>query len=178
MAQIVLDRLQRKFGAAVHATHGEHGNETVVVDRPRLVEVAEFLKVDRELAFDMPIDCTVVDWQGNREPRFDVVYHIYSTKRHHRLRLKALVPESDPTCPSLTSVWPGMNWHEREAWDLYGVRFVGHPNLRRILLYEEFVGHPLRKDYPIDRRQPLVSMRPVVEVPTQRNPPAELLNKP
>jgi NADH-quinone oxidoreductase subunit C len=178
MAQIVIERLRRKFGEAIQATHTEHGNDTAVVDRSRLTEIAEFLRDDRELAFDMPIDCTGVDWLGRREPRFDVVYHLYSMKRHHRLRLKVQVGDADATCPSLTPLWPGMNWHERETWDLYGIRFTGHPNLKRILMYEEFVGHPLRKDYPIDKRQPLIEMRPMAQVPTQRNPPAELLNKP
>ena len=178
VSQIVLERLRRKFGDAIQASHSEHGNDTVVVDRFRLIEIAEFLKDDRELAFDMPIDCTAVDWLGKREPRFDVVYHLYSTKRLHRLRLKVQVAEADPACPSLTPVWRGMDWHEREAWDLYGIRFTGHPNLKRVLMYEEFVGHPLRKDYPIDKRQPLIEMRPMRQVATQRNPPAELLNKP
>jgi len=178
MAQIVLERLRRRFGDAIRETHSELGNDTAVVDGQRLVEIAEFLRDDRELLFDMPIDCTAVDWLGKREPRFEVVYHVYSTKRRHRLRLKVGVSEADPTTPALTPVWRGMDWHEREAWDLYGIRFVGHPNLKRILMYEEFVGHPLRKDYPIDRRQPLIEMRKVAQVPTQRHPPAELLNKP
>jgi len=178
MAAVILDRLRRKFGDAIISTHDDNGNETALVARDRLVEIAEFLKTDRELQLDMPIDCTVVDWQAKREARFEVVYHLYSVRRAHRVRLKVAVDEADPTCPSLTPVWPGMNWHEREAWDLYGVRFVDHPDLRRILLYEEFIGHPLRKDYPIDRRQPLVEMRRVHEYPTQLDPPAEMLNRP
>jgi NADH-quinone oxidoreductase subunit C len=178
MAQVVLDRLRRKFGDAVIDTHAEHGDETAVVERQRLLEVAEFLRDDGELQFDMPIDCTAVDWHSKREPRFDVIYHLYSTRRHHRVRLKVRVPESDPTSASLTPVWRGMNWHERETWDLYGIRFTGHPNLKRVLMYEEFVGHPLRKDYPIDKRQPLIDMRPVKEHPTQRHPPADMLNEP
>jgi NADH-quinone oxidoreductase subunit C len=178
MAQIVLERLRRRFGDSVREIHSELGNDTAVVERHRLIEIAEFLRDDRELLFDMPIDCTAVDWLGRRELRFDVVYHLYSTKRHHRLRLKVQLGEADLTCPSLTAVWRGMDWHEREAWDLYGVRFVGHPNLKRILLYEAFVGHPLRKDYPIDKRQPLIEMRKVAQVPTQKAPPVELLNKP
>jgi len=178
MAEIVLERLARKFGDAILESGREHGDETVVVLRERLRDVAEFLRDDPELDFNVPIDCTAVDWLGHREVRFDVVYHLYSLKKHHRVRLKVRVPEDDPTCASLTSVWRGMNWHEREAWDLYGIRFVGHPNLKRVLMYEEFVGHPLRKDYPIDGRQPLVEMRDVKEMPTQRQPPRELLNEP
>ncbi len=178
MAQIVLDRLRRKFGDAILETHNQHGDETAVVERDRLTEIAEFLRDDRELQFDTPIDCTAVDWLGKREPRFDVIYHFYSVRRRHRVRIKVQVPQEDPSCASLTPLWAGFNWFERECWDLYGIRFVGHPNLKRVLLYEEFVGHPLRKDYPIDKRQPLVEMRNVREVPTQKDPPAELLNRP
>lgn len=178
MAQVVLDRLRRKFGDAIIETDAYLGNETAVVSRDRLTEIAEFLRDDRELQFDMPIDCTAVDWHQKREPRFEVIYHFYSIRRRHRVRIKVRVPEDDATCPSLTPIWRGLNWFEREAWDLYGIRFVGHPNLKRVLMYEEFVGHPLRKDYPIDKRQPLIDMRGVREVPTQRDPPPELLNRP
>ena len=107
---------------------------------------------------------TVVDYLG-REPRFEVVYHLASidTERHgtepcelrRRLRLKVPVAEDPCELRSVVELWPAANWMEREAWDLYGVRFEGHPDLRRILLYEEFQGHPLRKDYPKERRQPL-----------------------
>jgi NADH-quinone oxidoreductase subunit C len=178
MAQIVLERLRRKFAAAILGTSSEHGNETAVVERERLLDVAAFLRDDPELQLDLPICCTAVDWLSRREPRFDVVYHLYSTRRHHRVVLKVPVAESDPTCPSLTAIWRGMNWWERETWDLYGVRFTGHPDLKRVLLYEEFVGHPLRKDYPVDKRQPLVELRPVRAVPTQRQPNPEMLNRP
>ena len=178
MSQAILDRLQRKFEDALTETSNRFGNETAVVKRERLVEIAECLRNDPELALNMPIDCTCVDWLGRRVPRFDVVYHLYSVGKKHRIRLKVHVAEDDPTCPSLTRIWPGLNWHERETWDLYGIRFVGHPNLKRVLLYEEFVGHPLRKDYPIAASQPLVEMRPVKEVRTQRAALPELLNKP
>jgi len=178
MAEVVLNRLRRKFGDAILETNAEHGNETAVVAKDRLVEIATFLRDDPELELDMPIDCTGVDWYERREPRFDVIYHLYSVARRHRLRLKVQVTLEDPTCPSLVPVWPGMNWHERECWDMYGIRFVGHPNLTRVLLYEEFEGHPLRKDYPIDRRQPLVELREVAAEPTQRHAPIEKLNRP
>ncbi len=178
MAEVVLNRLRRKFGDAILETHAEHGNETAVVATDRLVEIATFLRDDPELELDMPIDCTGVDWYEKREPRFDVIYHLYSVARRHRVRLKVHVAVEDPTCPSLTPVWPGMNWHERECWDMYGIRFAGHPNLARVLLYEEFEGHPLRKDYPIDRRQPLVELREVTAEPTQRHAPVEKLNEP
>lgn len=178
MAEWVLERLRRKFGQAIISTSSELGNETAVVDATRLREIAEFLRDDRELQFDMPIDCTAVDYLGQRELRFEVIWHLYSIARKHRIRLKVLVGEVDTSAPSLTPIWPGMNWHEREAWDMYGIRFVGHPNLKRVLMYEEFVGFPLRKDYPMAKRQPLIEMRNVREIPTQRNPPPEMLNTP
>jgi NADH:ubiquinone oxidoreductase subunit C len=88
-------------------------------------------------------------------PRFAVVYHLMSTTHAHRLRIKCRVPEDDPTIGSLTGVWPGANWLERETYDMYGIRFIGHPDLRRIYLYDEFVGHPLRKDYEKRHEQPI-----------------------
>lgn len=179
MAQLVLDRLQQHFGDAIVETHSQHGNETAVVAAESLYDVAQFLRDDPEMQFDMPTDCTAVDWMDRYSwGRFEVVYHLYSTTQKHRVRLKVRVPEADPSCPSLTPLWEGMNWHEREAWDMYGIRFQGHPKLKRILMYEEFKGHPLRKDYPIDGRQPLIEMRPVKEVATQRDAPADMLNKP
>jgi len=178
MSQIVLQRLTRKFGDAVLEAKAEHGDETAVVEAARLLEMATFLRDDRELAFDMPIDCTAVDYLGQKQPRFEVIWHLYSLKRGHRVRLKVRVDESDPSCPSLVPIWRGMDWHEREAYDMYGIRFLGHPNLKRILMYEEFVGHPLRKDYPIDQRQPLIELRSVKQIPTQRHPVPEQLNRP
>ncbi|MBN2361487.1 MAG: NADH-quinone oxidoreductase subunit C [Deltaproteobacteria bacterium] len=91
--------------------------------------------------------------------RFEVVYHLLSLARGWRLRVKVPLTEQDPLVDSLVPVYQSADWFEREAWDLYGIRFEGHPDLKRILLYEEFIGHPLRKDYPINRRQPLVPMK-------------------
>lgn len=88
--------------------------------------------------------------------RFLVVYHIFSLPLKHRLRLEVPVEEIDPEVDSLTSLWASADWLEREVWDMFGIRFRGHPNLKRILMYEEFVGHPLRKDYPVNKRQPLI----------------------
>lgn len=179
MALLVLERLKRKFNSAILETSEALGNETAVVEPSRLVEIATFLRDDRELRFDMPIDCTAVDYLNKKRPeRFEVIWHLYSVPHKHRLRLKVRVDGLTPQVDALTPVWPGMNWFEREAWDLYGIRFAGHPNLKRVLMYEEFIGHPLRKDYPVDKRQPLVPMRQVRDVPTQRQPPPEMLNRP
>jgi NADH-quinone oxidoreductase subunit C len=108
------------------------------------------------------IDLTAVDYPLREPelPRFDVVLLLRSMKWRHRVRLKTRVREGQ-SVPSLVSVWPGANWAERECWDMFGVVFEGHPDLRRILLYDEFVGHPLRKDYPIEKAQPLVPYRSV-----------------
>ncbi len=96
-------------------------------------------------------------WPGPpEESRFVVVYHFYSTVHKHRLRLVIPVEEADAEVDSLTSLWPGADWLEREVWDMFGINFRGHPNLKRILMYEEFEGHPLRKDYPVKKRQPLI----------------------
>ncbi|MBI4437058.1 MAG: NADH-quinone oxidoreductase subunit C [Candidatus Omnitrophica bacterium] len=90
------------------------------------------------------------------QTRFEVIYHFYSLSKNHRLRLKVPVEEKSPEVASLTSLWASADWFEREVWDMYGIVFKGHPNLKRILLYEEFIGHPLRKDYPVNKRQPLI----------------------
>ncbi len=95
-------------------------------------------------------------WPGPPEARFTVVYHFYSTAHKHRLRLVVPVEESAPEVDSLTELWPAADWLEREAWDMFGIEFRGHPNLTRILMYEGFEGFPLRKDYPVNKRQPLI----------------------
>jgi NADH-quinone oxidoreductase subunit C len=106
----------------------------------------------------MLIDLTAVDYLG-QVPRFELVYHLLSLRHGHRVRIKARVAEEAPEIDTATPVWPAANWMEREVWDLYGIRFRGHPDPRRLLLYEEFEGHPLRKDYPKEKRQPLIGPR-------------------
>ncbi len=182
MAEKIITRLKERMGGAVLASHSRLGNDTVQVEPRALVQVATFLRDDPALHMNLPVDCTAVDNLPHGPPpeaRFEVVWHLYAMGLGHRLRLKVLLGGEAPSCRSLTPLWPGFNWHEREAFDLYGIRFAGHPNLKRILMYEEFVGHPLRKDYPIDGRQPLIPMREISrEVPTQRQPPQDMLNRP
>ncbi len=165
MAQIVLDRLAAQFGnGEIIATGSQHGDEWARVRRESWTTVARFLRDDAATALDMFIDLTAVDRFGGGgpgaplpdPPRFDVVLHLYSVGLKHRVRLYGGVPEDDPSIDTLVPIWAGADWFEREAYDLYGVRFKGHPDLRRILMYPEFVGHPLRKDYPKEKRQPLV----------------------
>jgi NADH-quinone oxidoreductase subunit C len=154
----VLRRLLDLHRDAVRDTHARLGDDTALVDAERIFEVLRSLRDDPELDFDMLVDLTAVDYLGE-QPRFEIVYHLLSLRRNRRLRIKARVPESAPEIRSAVELWPSANWMEREVWDLYGVRFRGHPDLRRLLLYEEFEGHPLRKDYPKERRQPLVGPR-------------------
>ncbi len=151
----ILAKLAERFGDAVVATHSDFGDDTAVVRREKIVEICTFLRDDPALRFDMAMDLTGVDYLGE-EPRFEVVYHLYSLEKKHRVRIKARVPEDDPVIDSVVPVWVGMDWYEREAYDMYGIVFRGHPNLKRILLYESFVGHPLRKDYPKAKRQPTI----------------------
>jgi NADH-quinone oxidoreductase subunit C len=153
--------ISEKFGPAILDSHALHGDETVVVGSERLLEIVRFLKDDPRLDFDFLADITAVDYLGKKQPRFEVVYHLLSLQSHRRLRVKVAVAEEEPEVDSLTPLWKGANWLEREVWDMFGIRFRGHPDLRRILLYEEFRGYPLRKDYPVNQRQPLVPERPL-----------------
>ena len=157
MSQKAVEAIQERFPDAVVSTHALRGDDTVVLKREYLVEVCRFLKDDPEMDFKMPIDVCGVDYLG-RTPRFEVVYHLFSVTKRHRVRLKVQLDEGDLEVPSVIGVWKGVDWFEREAWDMYGIVFAGHPDLRRILMYEEFEGHPLRKDYPQRGYQPLMPM--------------------
>jgi len=157
-----LRRLLEALPDAVLATHADLGDATARVETSRIRDVMRFLRDDPELDFEMLTDLTAVDHLGGDAEaggRFEVVYHLYSVARNHRVRIKVRVDLPDPEVDSVVSLWPSANWMEREVWDLYGIRFRDHPDLRRILLYDEFDGHPLRKDYPKERRQPLTGPR-------------------
>ena len=154
----VLRRVLDLLPDAVQEVHARLGDATARVDPTRVVEVLRLLRDDPELEFEMLSDVTAVDYVGE-VPRFEVVYHLYSVAKNHRVRVKARVAENAPEIESAVALWPSANWMEREVWDLYGIRFRNHPDLRRILLYEQFDGHPLRKDYPKEKRQPLVGPR-------------------
>ncbi|MBI2343750.1 MAG: NADH dehydrogenase (quinone) subunit D [Deltaproteobacteria bacterium] len=151
MAQQIVAKIVAQFPEEVLATEAFRGDETLVVHRDRAHQLCQWLKETPTLDFNMLMDLCGVDYPERAE-RFDVVYHLYSTRHHHRLRLKVRVGGEEPTVESVTDIWAGANWYERECFDLFGVRFRGHPHLTRILTFPEFEGHPLRKDYPIDRR--------------------------
>jgi NADH-quinone oxidoreductase subunit C len=159
----ILEHLRGRFGPAIVETHAFRGDHTAVVARAALDAILRDCRDAAALGFDVLMDLSAVDYSiypGREDgPRFEVVYHLYSMPHNHRVRLKVRVPEDDAVVPTSSTVWPIANWLEREVWDMFGIRFAGHPDLRRLLLYEEFVGHPLRKDYPINRRQPLIGPR-------------------
>lgn len=161
MAKAILDQLAVVFPGAIRATDAFRGDEAAVVARERLVEICRWLKETPGCAFHFCMDLCGVDYPG-RDERFEVVYHLYSLATGKRIRLKVRVKAADPVVPSVTGVWVGADWFERECYDLFGIRFAGHPNLRRILTYEEFEGHALRKDYPRNKRQKIPTPDPLI----------------
>jgi len=150
-----IKKVSDRFGEAVLGSHSQHGDDTIVVAKSALLEVAGFLRDDPDLQYNVLMDLTAVD-NFKRKPRFEVVYHFLSMSRKQRLRVKVPVGEPEPEVESVSGLWKGANWYEREVFDMFGIRFRNHPDLRRILMYPEFEGHPLRKDYPINKRQPLI----------------------
>jgi NADH-quinone oxidoreductase subunit C len=159
---MLMEKLKERFGADLLATHQEHGEESITVDRERAPEILRALRDEPEFAFNMLSDLTAVDW-ANQTPRFRVIYHLHSLPLKHRLRVKIEVAEQDAWVHSAIGIWKAADWLERECYDMFGIQFRGHPDLRRILLWDAFQGHPLRKDYPATRRQPIVEeIDPVV----------------
>ncbi len=148
-------RLKAKYPDAVLDGKTFRGELTININKDFIQRAAEFLYKDSESAFDYLSDLCGVDLSRlDRSNNFEVVYHLYSTKLNHRVRLKVKIPSSDPSIDTVTNVWKTADWHEREAYDMFGIIFNGHPNLERILTPDGFEGHPLRKDYPLKGRQP------------------------
>ena len=158
----LLTLLREELGAALLDSHAFRGDETVVITAAVLPELARRLKEDPARSFEFLMDLTAVDYldQPQYGKRFQVVYHFYSLTHNRRLRLKVPVADGE-SVPTLSHLWKAADWFEREIWDMYGIRFSDHPNLKRLLMYEEFKGHPLRKDYPVTKRQPL--LKPLYE---------------
>ena len=154
--------LQQTFPGLVKGWHKQHGDETVVIGRERMLDVFKFLRDDARCQFNLMIDLTATD-DRRRQIRFEVVVHLKSIPLKHRLRLRIPVEESSAEVDSISHLWVAADWYEREAYDMYGIRFKGHPNLKRLLMWEGFDGFPLRKDYEKGRVQPLVPMRAVKE---------------
>ena len=147
-----VERLKGSNPAWVADLKDTHGEVTVTVPRESIADVCRFLKTEN--GFDMLADLNGADRGPEEDPRFEVVYHLFSTKHFNRLRLKVLLSEDDPHVLTVTTVWKTANWHERETFDMFGVIFDGHPDLRRILFPSDFDGHALRKDYPLRGYEP------------------------
>ena len=156
MSATALDTVAGRLASLATSIAPSHGLLVVEVEPPAVLEAAGLLK--DSCGFDLLLDVTAVDWP-QRPPRFDVVWHFYSTREFVRVRLRTRVPESDPMVDSLIGLYGSAAFAERECHDMYGIRFRGNADMRPILLYEGFIGHPLRKDYPKDREQPLIELR-------------------
>ena len=147
-AELVVQRLRECDAAAGAEVILFQGDRTVVVPRQHLLELCRRARADEDLQYNLLSDATCVD-RFPAEPRFEVNYQLVSIPKGERITLRVRLHGSDPVVDSLCSVWPGANWLEREIFDLFGIRFTGHPDLRRILLPDDFEGHPLRRDYPV-----------------------------
>ena len=148
LKELIPQRLKEKFPSMDFEVSDYKDELTMKFDKKFIVEVCRFLKFDSGLEFKLCSDVTAVDW-ATRKNRFTVVYNIFSMKHNFRLRLKADVDESDCAIDSVSSVWQAANWQERETYDMYGIKFTNHPDLRRMYMPEEFEYHPLRKDFPL-----------------------------
>ncbi len=142
-------RLRAWNPSVVTGVRFDRDEMTIYVERANLREACALLRDDAECAFNFLADITCVDWYP-AEPRFEVIYHLLSIPKKERVRLKLRLGSASPTLDSLTPLWPGANYFEREVFDLFGIRFTGHPYLRRLLMPEEWEGYPLRKDYPVE----------------------------
>jgi NADH-quinone oxidoreductase subunit C/D len=154
MSNITIEKLKTRFPNAVQGVSEFRGDVTVALSRETLLDASRFLRDDPDLQYNLLVDLTSVDRRNmGIEPRFATVYELYSIPKNHSIRLKIPLlwdgASEMPQCPSVTDIWPTANWHEREVYDLMGIEFTGHPWLRRILMPENWVGHPLRKDYPL-----------------------------
>ncbi|MCB0317998.1 MAG: NADH-quinone oxidoreductase subunit C [Bdellovibrionales bacterium] len=155
----LIDLLKSKVGSLLKSSSLNLGDAEVLVEKENLNEFFKLLKLDSDLKFDFFVSVTATDWLDSRDHRFELVYHLMSTSYRHRLRIKVNLDEENSGVHSATSHWEGANFMEREVWDMYGIRFIDHPDLRRILMYEEFEGYPLRKDYPLRAKQPRIPLR-------------------
>ena len=155
-AAMILEKLKQTHSGAILGSADRFGSLEVLVERSAIAGVVKTLRDDPAFAFEMLIDLVSVDysmmpgWNGDR---FAVIYLLKSLSQKHRIQIKVAAPEDDPIVPSVSDLYANADWLEREAFDQMGIRFTGHPNLKRLLNHHEFVGHPLRKDYPIQRRQ-------------------------
>jgi NADH-quinone oxidoreductase subunit C len=165
----LLEVLQKECGDVLQDGVIELGSVVITVAPQNLSKVLTSCKNNPKLGLNLLSDITAVDWMDNKEQRFEVVYQLLSLSKLWRLTVKVPVSEGKPEVDSVVSLWAGASFLEREVWDMFGIRFTGHPDLRRILMYEEFVGHPLRKDYPVQGKQPRIPLRAPEVENTARN---------
>jgi NADH-quinone oxidoreductase subunit C len=147
----LIDRIRKRFGEAITEAVATLGQQVIRVKKESLIELCSYLHDDEVALFDMCADVTAVHWPERAGQEFDIVIQLYSVPKNRRLRVKANLADGE-ACPSLTGIWAGANWMEREVFDMFGIQFEGHPDLRRILLPSDWPGHPLRKEYPIEYR--------------------------
>ncbi len=150
--------LKNRFPNLVSETLNFHDDALIIIKKEGIKNICQALKNESIFGFNVLMDLSAVDylfWE-EKEYRYEVIYNLFAVGKNTRLFIKVKLPETDLVVDSVTSVWPGANWYEREVWDMFGIRFSGHPDLKRILMYESFEGHPLRKDYPYNKRQPLI----------------------
>jgi NADH-quinone oxidoreductase subunit C len=167
LSTFALDRVSAKFPEAFVERYTDRSGQPWGVVAPELIrQVVSELKNDPELDFKLFLSMDACDrlMLPVSSPRFEIAYFLYSISRKEHVRLKLRVSEAKPEAPSITSIFQGANWFELFVWDFYGIRFTGHPDLRRILMYEEFKGHPLRKDYGLRERQPLIPERNIKDI--------------
>ncbi len=144
---IVLAKMQEAFGDAIREQYESNGMLVLVLDAAKNVEICTFLRDTEDLSYKMMLDLCGVDYPSRAE-RFEVVMHLHAMKYQHRIRLRFPIPGKDPEIRTVSNIWVAANWAEREAFDFFGIKFIGHPDLRRILNPHDFEGHPLRKDFP------------------------------
>ncbi len=149
LKELVSGKFKERFASDVVEVTDFRGDVSVEVKPEKLLEICKFVKEDSDLDFQQCVDVTAIDW-AKRKNRFTTVYHLLSYNKNHRLRIKATIEDAkNPEIDSVVSVWPGANWYERETWDMYGIKFKNHPDLRRMYMPEAFEYHPLRKDFPV-----------------------------
>jgi NADH-quinone oxidoreductase subunit C len=144
-----VEKIRERFPEEIREIKEHNGQISVIIRRDRVSDILKYLHSDPFLKFDLLKDLCGVDYYKKKDPRFEVVYHIYSLQNRCLLRLRAEVPEDDCWIQSVSDVYAGANWPERECYDLFGIVFKGHPDLRRVLLPDDWEGYPLRKDYPL-----------------------------
>ncbi len=179
MSKAILEALKQRFPERIRETYTFRGDDVAMIDPAGTLEIHNFLKFEPAMDMKLLLSVTAVDYLG-QTPRFEVVTNLTSLSHHHRLRLRMRVSEESPELPSLAGLYRTANWWERHVYDLYGIRFAGHPDMRRLYLPQDWVGHPLRKDYPVKGRQPIVPERGIRDLirgpgPNPRTAPLPVL---